>query len=151
MALFSKWLSLSAMTGALIFGLPVTIILEMAPAQIPLLLKQIDGATFLKRTLPPYAAVESLAKRASPSDRVASVGDWAVAYAPNPANFWHLYRDKRRYQPADVQRILRDSQGRYLILPNSPNLAELEAAARQSSGLERLYQDKDFVLYRLAH
>ena len=147
---FPKWLSLPAITGVLVFALPVTIILEMTPAQIPLLLKQIDGATFLRRTLPPYAAVEFLSQRASPSDRVASVGDWAVAYAPNPGNFFHVYLNTRRYLPGEVEGVLKQSQGRYLILPKSSNLKKLEATARQSYTLTRLYDDKDFVVYALA-
>ena len=147
LALLPKWLSLAAMTAALVFALPVTIILEMAPAEIPLLLRQIDGATFLRRTLPPYAAAEFLSKRAPASGRVASVGDWAVAYAPNPGLFWHAYRNDRRYRPADVLEVLEESQGDYLILPQSFNLAKLEEAARQRGRLTRLYQDHDFVVY----
>jgi hypothetical protein len=150
LALFPRWLSVAAMAGAMLFALPVMIILEMAPAEIPLLLKQIDVAEFLGRTLPPYRAVEFLAKRAALTDHIASVGDWAVAYAPNPASFLHFYRDDRHYKPADVSKILEESRGGYLILPNSANLAELEAAARQHYHLERLYQDRDFVVYALA-
>lgn len=149
LALFPKWLSFAAMTAALVFALPVTIILEMAPAEIPLLLKQIDGATFLRRTLPPYAAVEFLATRATLSDRVASVGDWAVAYSPNPGLFWHDYDSDRRYHPRDVVQILQQSRANYLILPQGLNLAKLEEAAQQHSQLTRLYQDHDFVVYAL--
>jgi hypothetical protein len=36
--------------------------------------------------------------------------------------------------------------GRYLILPNRPNLADLESAARQDHRLTRFYQDRDFVV-----
>jgi hypothetical protein len=62
----------------------------------------------------------------------------------------HFYSDDRHYKPADVSKILEESRSRYLILPNSANLEELEAAARQHYHLERLYQDRDFVVYALA-
>jgi hypothetical protein len=145
LALFPRSLAIAAMGAALLFSLPIVILIEMAPAQIPLFLKQIDAATFLRRTLPPYAAVEFLNQHASASDTIASVGDWAAAYAPNPANFHLLYLDQRRYGPTSVRSVLQPGD-RYLILPNAPNLADLESAARQDHRLTRLYQDRDFVV-----
>jgi hypothetical protein len=35
---------------------------------------------------------------------------------------------------------------RYLILPNTPDLADLESAARQDRRLTRVYKDPDFVV-----
>ncbi len=133
------------MGAALLFALPVVILIEMAPAQIPLFLKQIDAATFLRRTLPPYGAVEFLSHHATPSDSIASVGDWVAAYTPNPANFHLTYLNERRYEPNSLHRIIR-SNDRYVILPRRPNLKELESAAREDHALTRVYEDRDFVV-----
>jgi Dolichyl-phosphate-mannose-protein mannosyltransferase len=149
MALFPRPLAITAMGAALLFSIPIIVLIEMAPAEIPLFLKQIDTATFLRRTLPPYGAVEFLNQHASASDSIASVGDWAAAYAPNPAKFHLFYLTRRYYQPSAVYRVLQ-SEDRYLILPNSPNLADLESAASEDRRLTRLYQDPDFVVDALA-
>jgi hypothetical protein len=145
LALFPRSLAIAAMGAALLFSLPIVILIEMAPAQIPLFLKQIDAATFLRRTLPPYGAVQFLNQHASAFDSIASVGDWAAAYAPNPANFHLIYYTDQRYWPTSVRSVLQPGV-RYLILPNRPNLADLESAAGQDHRLTRLYQDRDFVV-----
>jgi len=145
LALFPKPLAITAMGAALLFSFPVVILIEMAPAQIPLFLKQIDAATFLRRTLPPYGAVDFLNQHATASDRIASIGDWVAAYTPNPANFHVLYFNERIYQPSSVLRIL-GPDDRYLILPVRPNLAQLESAVRQAYRLTRLYRDHDFAV-----
>lgn len=145
LALVPKSLAIAAMAAALLFSLPVVILIEMAPAQIPLFLKQIDAATFLRRTLPPYGAVEFLSRHAAASDQVSSVGDWAAAYAPNPANFRLIYLNERQYKPAAVVGVLQQNT-RYLILPRRPNLAELESAVRQVRTVTRLYRDHEFVV-----
>jgi 4-amino-4-deoxy-L-arabinose transferase-like glycosyltransferase len=145
LALFPRTLVVTAMGAALVFSLPVVILMEMAPAQIPLLAKRIDAATFLRRTLPPYGAVEFLSQHAKPSDSIASVGDWAAGYTPNPANFHLTYLNGRRYSPAFVNRILQPNDS-YIIFPRRPNLAELESAAREHHTISRLYQDQDFVV-----
>jgi hypothetical protein len=145
LALFPRSLAIAGMGAALLFSLPIVILIEMAPAQIPLFLKQIDAATFLRRTLPPYGAVEFLSLHATASDSIASVGDWAAAYAPNPANFHLDYVNERRYRPASVRMLLQPGD-RYLILPNGPNLADLESGAPQDRRLTRVYEDPDFVV-----
>jgi Dolichyl-phosphate-mannose-protein mannosyltransferase len=145
LALFPKPLALAAMSAALLFSAPIVILIEMAPAQIPLFLKQIDAATFLRRTLPPYGAVEFLSRHATASDSIFSVGDWAAAYAPNPANFHLTYFTGRKYSPDAVRGLLQPGD-RYIILPTRPNLADLESAVRQDRNLARVYQDSDFVV-----
>jgi hypothetical protein len=145
LALFPKPLAIAALGAALLFSIPDLILIEMAPAQIPLFLKRIDAATFLRATLPPYGAVEFLNQHAAPSDSIASVGDWSAAYSPNPAKFHLVYLDKRIYSPSAVLELLQPAD-RYLILPSRPNLAELESAARQDRRLTRLYQDPHFVV-----
>jgi hypothetical protein len=145
LALFPRSLAITALGATLLFSLPVVILIEMAPAQIPLFLKQIDAATFLRRTLAPYGAIEFLNQHATASDSVVSIGDWAIGYAPNPANFRQLYLNQRIYAPASVRQMLRPAD-RYLILPTRPNLKDLESAAREDHGLTRLYEDRDFVV-----
>jgi hypothetical protein len=145
LALFPRWIASAAMGASLLFSLPVVIVIEMAPAQIPLFLKQIDAATFLRRTLPPYGAVEFLDDHATASDSIASIGNWAAAYAPNPTNFHMVYLNERIYQPYLVRQVLHPDD-RYLILPNSPNLKDMESAARQNRSVTRLYQDPNFVV-----
>jgi Dolichyl-phosphate-mannose-protein mannosyltransferase len=145
LALFPRSLAVSAMSAALLFSLPVVILIEMAPAQIPLFLKQINAATFLRRTLPPYGAVEFLDHHATASDSIASVGDWAAAYAPNPANFHVFYLNERLYNPGSVRMLLKP-EDRYLILPAQPNLQTLESAAGDDFRFSRVYQDRDFVV-----
>jgi hypothetical protein len=86
-----------------------------------------------------------LNQHATASDSIASIGDWAAAYAPNPANFHLVYLNRRRYQPASVRALMQPGD-RYLILPNTPDLADLESAARQDRRLTRVYKDPDFVV-----
>ena len=133
------------MGTALLFSFPIVVLIEMAPAQIPLFLKQIDAATFLRRTLPPYGAVEYLSRHATASDSVASLGDWAAAYSPNPANFHLTYLTQRKYPIESVLKLVRPDD-RYLILPRNSNLSELESAASRDHTLARVYQDSDFVV-----
>jgi hypothetical protein len=143
--LFPKPVAIAALGVALLFSLPVLVLVEMAPAQIPLFLKQINAATFLRRTLPPFGAVEFLSRRASPSDHILSIGDWAAAYAPNPANFDSLYSNRRKYSSAALNRLLKPDD-RFLILPAGPDLAPLEAAIPHDRMPTRVYQDRDFVV-----
>ena len=145
LALFPKRLTTAAMGAALLFSFPIVVLIEMAPAQIPLFLKQIDAATFLRRTLPPYGAVEFLSQHASASDSIASLGNWAAAYSPNPANFHLAYLNERQY-PIELLRKLLHPDDRYLILPRHSNLVELESVAREGRSLTRVYQDNDFVV-----
>jgi hypothetical protein len=92
--------------------------------------------------------VEQLAFYASDHDRIASVGNWAADYAPNPALFENAYRTERVYRQEDVQQVLHpDSQ--FLILPNAANLQQLEGAALPLFELRRLYVDREFLVYRL--
>jgi hypothetical protein len=149
MALVPRPLAIIAMGAALLFSIPIIILIEMAPAEIPLFLKQIDAATFLRRTLPPYGAVEFLSHHAKASDSIASVGDWAAAYTPNPAKFHLFYLTKREYEPSEVRRVLHPDD-RYLILPNSPNLAQLESTASEHRRLTLVYQDPNFVVEKLS-
>jgi hypothetical protein len=142
-----RWSVSLCSTAALVFAIPVLVVMELAPAQIPFFVKRTDGGGFLRATLPPYGAVAFLNNHARPQDRIASVGNWAAAYAPNPDLFDHVYRTERRYTPADVVHILAKAPARYLILPNSSNLGELEAAAGASFALNRMYTDGDFVVY----
>jgi hypothetical protein len=145
LARFPRWIAITAMGASLLFSLPVVIVIEMAPAQIPLFLKQIDRATFLRRTLAPYGAVEFLEQHATASDSIASIGNLAAAYAPNPANFHLVYNTERIYRP-DLVRLVLHPEDRYLILPNGPGLTDLESAARQDRRLTRIYQDANFVV-----
>jgi hypothetical protein len=148
MALVPSPLAITAMGAALLFSIPIIALIEMAPAEIPFFLKEIDAATFLRRTLPPFGAVEFLSHHAQASDSIASVGDWAAAYTPNPAKFHPFYLTKREYKPSVLRRVLQPDD-RYLILPNSRNLAQLEAAASQNRRLTLVYQDPHFVVEKL--
>jgi hypothetical protein len=145
-----RWTAVTAVAAAFLFSFPVIVIMEMAPAQIPLFLKRIDAATFLRRTLSPYGAVDYLAHHASASQPIASVGDWAACYVPNPAIFEHVYRTSRVYSAADVRAVMKPMEPAFLILPNAPNLAELEQAAGTDHVLSRVYEDPDFVVIRLS-
>lgn len=145
LVLFPRSLAIAVMAVALLFSLPITVLMEMAPAQIPLFLKQIDGPTFLRRTLDPYGATEFVDHHATASDSIASVGDWAAAYAPNPANFHLFYDNERRYSRSNVLMLL-TPQDRFLILPAHPNLKKLESAAREKYPITRVYQDRYFVV-----
>jgi hypothetical protein len=145
LALFPRWLAAAAMSAALLFALPAVVLVEMAPDEIPYFLKRIDSATFLRRTLPPYGAVEFLSRHATTEDSIASLGAWAAAYTPNPANFHLIYLNQRAYNAASVHRLLQP-QDRYIILPRHPNLQELEAAVREDRKVKRVYQDREFVV-----
>jgi hypothetical protein len=145
-----RWAAISSLAAVFVFALPVLIVMEMAPAQVPLFLKKNDASAFLRTTLPPYGAVEFLDHQATAADHIASVGDWASAYAPNPAHFEHIYRTNRRYFAHDVAVALARSTSNYLILPKVPNLGELEAAARTDFNVDRIYSDDAFVAYKVS-
>jgi hypothetical protein len=145
LALFPRPLAIAAMGAALLFSFPIIILIEMAPDQIPFFLKQIDAATFLRRTLAPYGAVEFLSQHATASDSIASLGNWASAYSPNPAKFHLAYLNERQYPVSLVLKLVQPGD-RYLILPRHGNLAELESAVRQDHTLTRVYQDHEFVV-----
>lgn len=144
-----RWAAMTAVTMAVVFSLPVIVIMEMTPAQPPYLLKSIDKSEYLRRTLPPYGAVDFLSHHANADDAIASVGNWAAGYSPNPAKFDHIYRTDRRYTAADVNTVL-SGERNYLILPNHQNLSDLERAAGERYKLTRLYTDLEFIVYGLA-
>lgn len=133
-----------------IFAVPVLAIIELAPAHLPFFAKRIDASEFLRRSLPPYDAVHFLKEHVSPETPVASVGNWAVAYAPDPSRFDHVYRTDRVYSATDVESLLKGTDAEILILPNGANLGELESAARMYRSLQRIHTDPDFIVYRLS-
>jgi hypothetical protein len=143
-----RWAVNAGLGAVFLFSLPVLAIMEMAPAQIPYLLKRADAAEFLRKTLPPYNTVEYLALHAKQDDAIASVGNWAAGYAANPAVFDHVYRNRREYTAAHVEGVMTGARD-YLILPNHANLSELERAASEKYELARVFADREFVVYRL--
>lgn len=144
-----RWAAMAAVTMAVVFSLPVIVIMEMTPAQPSYFLKSIDETEYLRRTLPPYGAVDYLVHHATTDDAIASVGNWAAAYSPNPAKFDHVYRTKRHYTAADVAAVM-SGERKYLILPNHGNLGDLQKAAAERYKLTRLYADQEFIVYGLA-
>jgi hypothetical protein len=130
-----------------VFSTLVTVILEMYPSQPALLMRSITGDEFLRRELAPFGAIHALNGQAGPDDLVLSVGAWSISYAPFPARVNHIYRDERRYTPADLAELGRLPY-RFLILPAAQNLAELERAAASIRPVQLIYSDSKFRLYR---
>lgn len=143
------WVGTAVLCLAMLYSLPVIIVAEMAPAQVDLFLRHSDAPAFLRATLPPYAAVEFLNSRAGAGLGIASVGDWAVAYAPEPGAFDHVYNNTRVYEAKEVTELLRRGPFRFLILPNSKNRTQLEEAAAATYVLRGIYSDENFNVYEL--
>lgn len=144
------WSANLCLGATFIFSIPVLAIMELAPAHVPFFAKTIDASEFLTRSLPPYAAVHFLQGHVPSGARIASLGDWAAAYAPDPSRFDVTYRTTRLYTADDVKKLLANTNADVLILPNSRNLEEWEAAARIYRNLARIHTDADFVVYRLS-
>ncbi|MBK5294165.1 MAG: hypothetical protein JJE04_21115 [Acidobacteriia bacterium] len=130
------------------FALPITVILEMLPTQPAMLAGRISREDLLRAELPPFGAMQFLSRQAQASDRILSLGNWAVCYAPFPAKVNHVYRNSRTYSPEDPQPLGKEPYD-FLILPNGPELAGLERSAAAMRKLKSVYRDKQFVLYRL--
>jgi len=137
-----------ALLYAAVFATLVTVILEMYPRQPALLAGRIDRRQFLSAELTPFSAIDFLNGRAGRGDLVLSVGNWAVSYAPYPADVNHVYRNERYYFTNDLAELALRPY-RFLILPASENLAELVQAARAIRAVELLHADSHFRVYRV--
>ncbi len=138
----------TALIYCFVFATLVTVILEMYPSQPALWTGAIDKQEFLQRELMPYGVIRALQGRAGPNDRVLSIGAWAISYAPFPAQINHIYQSTRQYSAEDLQELSRDRY-KFLILPVSPNSAELEGAAARIRPIKYLHGDQHFRLYRV--
>ena len=143
------WLVRIAVVYCFIFALLVTVIQEMVPQLPRLLTFKMQQTDFLREFLPPFAAAEQLIQFARPEDKVLSIGDWAVAYTPYPAQVKNLYRTDRIYTPQDIDTELPKLPYRYLILPSGPALPAVEEAAKRHRGLAEVYAGANFHLYLL--
>ena len=145
----NHWLLQMALIYCFVFSLLVTIIQEMVPQLPRLLTFTMQQTDFLREFLPPFGAMEYLNKVARPEDKILSIGNYAIAYAPYPAQVKHLFNNDRKYTTDDVHRELPKLNYRYLILPVGPDLQSLEESARKHRALAEVYAGPDFRLYLL--
>lgn len=138
-----------AAAWALLFAWPVTTMQEFHPATPRYLTGSLTRDEFLSSALPSHAAARSLAAVAGPRDAILSVGAWALAYFPFPAAVDEVFRNDRNFGPEDLA-PLSQRPYRFLVLPEAPNTAALEKAARQFARLKPLYRDHWFRVYELA-
>jgi hypothetical protein len=109
-----------------VFALPVTVILEVYTAEPAFLARAMSEEAALEKALPPFRVMHDLKDFAGPDDNVLSIGNWAICYAPFPARVRELLLP-RAYTPEDLE-DLNSGRFRFVILPDSPNGAELRNA-----------------------
>ena len=130
------WNAVSFAIGAI--GLP----------EIDFLIKKTDREGYLRRALPPYAALAHL-QDLSPEATVVSVDTEAALYAPRPDRFF-LSGDRSLEPAEDAVEAAPPAEGQvYLLTPASSNAAQRLDAVGGSLRSQRLHLDGRFMLYLL--
>lgn len=110
--------ALATLAYVFVFALPVTVLLEVFAAQPAFLARRIDETEALRRALPAFDVMQRLSTIAGPADRVLSIGNYALCYAPFPANVKEVLSMTGEYAAADLA-PLDSGQFRFLILPDA--------------------------------
>lgn len=134
----------------LLFSFCVILILEVNAPQFRYFTRQLDRRGYLSEALLTYRSLDALSRYAGPHDRVLSIWNCSMAYAPYPDQFYCTYFDPENpTHLATIRRDVRDPSFRFVILPTERRwLAILDRAA---GGRPRtpLYTGEHYSLYRL--
>jgi hypothetical protein len=132
----------AAFAGTLAYGLLGAILVEIVPAQLPLLAGRISRSEYLRSNLPGYAALESFG-REDPHAAVLAVNACGRAYAPNPVTSACAVGGAN-----GVQKVLDAHNFQYVILP-----ADWDDATRAwlftGWKAEGVYADDDWHGFRI--
>jgi hypothetical protein len=139
----------AAAAYALLFALPVTMILEINAPQFRLFARQIDQAGYLRQTLVTFPSLEFLRARRIGQDRVFALANTSSAYAPDPRRFECLLGDTLADPAAFVLARLRERDFRWLILPRNDVGQAVERRVAEARPATEVYRDSYFAVYRL--
>ncbi len=139
----------AAAAYALLFALPVTMILEINAPQFRLFARQIDQAGYLRQTLVTFPSLEFLRARRIGQDRVFALANTSSAYAPDPLRFECLLGDTLADPAAFVLARLDERDIRWLILPRNEVGREVERRLAQARPATEVYHDQYFTVFRL--
>lgn len=135
--------ALASFAYVFVFALPVTVIVEVFAAQPAFLARRLSTEAALERALPAFAVMSRLAEHAGPEDDVLSIGNYAVCYAPYPANVKEVLAMDRPYGEADLA-PLRTGLFKYVVVPdtleNTGSLSDWQPRELYRSGGFRLLE-----------
>ena len=142
-ARWGKGVILGGAVYVLSFALLAVMIVEVNAPQLRLFAGKLDARGYLREALVTFPSLEYLQKQAAPGDRVLSVENTSVAYAPDPAAFDCITPPwETGYWPA-IESRLSEGGFRFLVVPSDRG----EPAV--SLGAVKLYGDSAFSVYRL--
>jgi 4-amino-4-deoxy-L-arabinose transferase-like glycosyltransferase len=142
-ARWGKGVILGGAAYVLSFALLAATIVEVNAPQLRLFAGKLDARGYLREALVTFPSLEYLQKQAAPGDRVLSVANTSVAYAPDPAAFDCIIPPwKTGYWP-EIESRLGGGGFRFLVAPSN------RGEPRESLGAVRLYRDSAFSVYRL--
>jgi hypothetical protein len=134
---------------ALLFALPVAMILEINAPQFRLFARQIDKTGYLREALVSFPSLQFLRARRIGNDRVLALGNTTAAYAPDPLRFEFLATHGLADPAAAVLARLSERDFRWLILPNDEMGREVERRVAETRPATEVYRDPYFAVYRL--
>jgi len=138
---------LSASVYCLWFALLAAAIIEINAPQFQLFAGKIDKAGYLRQALATYPSLEYVKTQTAPGDRVLSIGNCSLAYAPDPAAFDCFWPASGPEYWREIENRLAQAQFRFLILP----AGRVDAGTPEGlHGATLLYRDDAFCVYRLA-
>ena len=133
----------------LLFGLLVTMILEINGPQLRLFGGRIDAEQYLHETLLTYPPLAYLQSHAGPEDYILSVDNCSSAYAPDIGRFHcEVFRDSADARER-VSEALRERSYQFLLLPKTPLGKSVDAELGLDFPREVVYQDNYASVYRL--
>jgi 4-amino-4-deoxy-L-arabinose transferase-like glycosyltransferase len=134
---------------ALLFALPVAMILEINAPQFRLFARQIDKAGYLRQALVTFPSLEFLRARRTGEERVLALENASAAYAPNPRRFEYLLAGASADPAALVLARLGERDFRWLILPSDEMGREVERRLALARPATEVYRDPHFAVFRL--
>jgi len=134
---------------ALLFALPVTMILEINAPQFRLFARQIDKAGYLRETLVSFPSLEFLRARRIGQDLVFALGNTSSAYAPDPRRFQCFLSASLPDPAAAVPARLGERDFRWLILPSDEIGRAVERGLAHARPVTEVYRDPYFAVFRL--
>jgi hypothetical protein len=138
-----KWLA-----GALLAGVVFCCLLNVANlagmclnlARIQYAARRMDDDSYLRASLPSYAALAWTNGHASSGTSIFAAGTHALAYAADPGLFSSPFPEEGPFSPIEIRRALADRHYGYAILPTGVNVFGDQNPE---------FADANFAVYRL--
>jgi hypothetical protein len=123
-----------------VVSLLVVTLLQINVPELKIFARQLDWPGYLRVWSSAYPSLEYLRAQAQPGDLVLSVGNCAVAYAPEPARFHGICEETTPSLDAIRAELGREPY-RFLVLPKRLAL---------NPGTPPAFEDKYYAVYRLS-